>query len=433
MMKNKISFLLLLLVTALGFTACDDNEVEPFLNPYRLAIGGPDEVAPGTSRDFTIGSVENADAYSWSVEGPAQIVGAATGATITVQFQSVGEAIITATNGSDTGKLTVEIADVAPAVSATLDTTSTGAMKALRNGQSDTVFFHFDAPLSVMPTLAINTEDSTAYNKGEDPFVSGSLGSLTKASDSEYYAIYTAGAGNGTPEAKLSNIIATSAYGSDTVNAAYVQLFRVDNIAPVADITYSQNRANKGSMVTATVTFSEEVMSANGGMLFAMLSGGGISERDTLMATANPRVYTIDHMVSGDGNGAVQVQLQNIVDYAGNALAGTNNGSMLVVDNIRPVVTGNSIDSGTSATITIGSSEAGTGMYVILNAAATAPTTATAFMDATGVASRSVSFTTPGVMTVSQALAKGSYKVYYMAMDEAGNYSSITSSNLVMD
>lgn len=433
MMKNKISFLLLLLVAVFGFTACED-EVEPFNDPTRLAIGGPDSASPGTSKTYTVGNVINPATYTWSVEGPAQIVGTATGATVTIQFQSVGEAIITATNGTDTGRFTVDIENVAPAVTATLDTTRTGALKALRSGQSDTVFFKFDAPFSKMPTFALNTADSTGFNQGKEPFVSGSLGALTKGKDDQhYYAIYTAGEGNGTPEAKFANIIATSAYGADTVKSAYVKLYRVDNIAPVADLTYSQQRASSGAVVTVTATFSEAVMSTDPtGLLFVTLSGAGTTERDTLMATNNPQVYTFEYEAKA-GNGPIEIKIANVVDFAGNKLAALNNASELVIDNTVPVVTGTASDAGSAASIIISSTESGTGMYVVMKAGSTKPATSEAFIAASGVASGSVQLTAGKAKTVAQALAKGEYVVYFLAMDEAGNYSTIKSDNLSMN
>jgi len=430
MMKNKISFLLLLLVAVFGFTACDDDEVEPFENAYRLALGGPDVASPGTSQTYTVGNVVNPEAYTWSVEGPAQIVGAATGATVTVQFQSVGEAIITATNGTDTGRITVQVGNVEPAVTAALKNKG-----ALRSGESDTVFFEFDAPFSTMPTLALNTADSTGFNQGEEPFVSGSLGALTKGEDDQhYYAIYTAGEGNGTPEAKFANIIATDAYGADTVQSAYVQLYRVDNIAPVADLTYSQQKASSGTVVTVTATFSEAVMPADpaDSLLFITISNVGTSERDTLMATDNPQVYTFEYEV-GEGNGLVEVGLESIVDLAGNELAGVNNTSALVVDNTTPVITGTATDAGTAASIVVSSTESGTGMYVVMNAGSTKPANPEAFIAANGVASGSVQLTAGSAKTIAQAIAKGNYVVYFLAMDEAGNYSTITSDDLTMN
>ncbi|WP_377469356.1 hypothetical protein [Pontibacter silvestris] len=436
-MKNKITFLLLLFVTVLGFTACDDDDNEPFFDPTRLAIGGPDEVAPGTNRNYTIGNITSPETYTWSVEGPAQIVGSNTGATITVAFQSVGEAVITATNGTETGRLTVEVANVAPAVTATLDTTAMGQQKALRNGESDTVFFEFDAPFRDIESFGINTEDSTAFNQGTEPFTSGTLGELSQLDNGRYYAIYTAGPGNGTPEAKFANIIATSEYGSDTVETAYVQLYRVDNIAPVVDFTYSQPTANEGTVVTVTATFSEAVMPADPAdtLLFVTLSGAGTSaERDTLMATDNPLVYTFEYEVSETAtNGPVQIGIEGVVDFAGNELAGVNNASDLVIDNTNPTVTGTATDAGNSASIAISSTEAGTGMYLIMRAGADAPTDADEFMAAQGVASRSVELTAGTSKTVTQALAAGNYVVYFMAMDAAGNYSGIESNNLIMN
>lgn len=435
-MKNKLSLLLLSLIAVCFFTACEDDEYDEIGGPYRLRILGSETVAPESTEEFTIGNFTNPETYTWTVSGPAQIVGSSTGNTVNVMFTSVGEVTISVSNGEDSGSMMVEVANVAPGVTATLDTTAMGQMKALRNGESDTVFFEFDAPFRDIESLGINTEDSTAFNQGAEPFVSGTLGELNQLDDGRYYAIYTAGSGNGTPEAKFTNIIATSVYGSDTIETAYVQLYRVDNTAPVVDFTYSQPSANTGTVVTVTANFSEAVMPADPAdtLLFVTLSGAGVSERDTLMATDDPRVYTFEYEVSEDAsNGPVQIDVEGVVDFAGNELAGVNNASDLVIDNTNPTVTGTATDAGSSASITIGSDEAGTGMYLIMRAGADAPTDAEEFIGAEGVASRTVQLTAGGVRTVTQALAAGNYVVYFMAMDAAGNYSDIQTSSLTMD
>lgn len=426
-MKNKISVLLFALITAFMFTGCDEDEVEPFYDPSRLAIGGLHAVSPGTTHKFTVGSVTNPESYTWSVDGPAQIVGGATGATVTVAFQSVGDVVLKVTNGTDTGKLTVEVEEVEPAVTATL--TGTGV---LRSGQSDTVFFEFDAPVEEIGGFGINTADSTGFNKGATPFTSGTVGELVKVSDHQYYVIYTAGSGNGTAEVKFTDIVSTAAYGSVTIDSAYAQLYKVDNIAPVANMSYSATRANDGSTVTITATFTEAVMPANEADSVLFISVGG-ADRDTLVATANPLVYTYEYEVSGNNNGPVQVELENVADFAGHELAAVNNASELVVDNIEPVVVGLAVDNGSNARISITSSETGTGMYLILKTGQAAPADVEEFMAAEGVAKGSAQVTAGTPKVIAQALASGSYKVYYVAMDAAGNSSSITSTSLVMN
>lgn len=411
------------------FTGCEDEE-EPFGSPYDLMIVGRSEVVPETTHDYTLGNITNPESYNWTVSGPAEIVGASNGATVTVKFGEVGDVTISVSNGVDSGTKSVTVAETEASVTARLR----GGSGVLRNGESDTVFFEFDAPVSEIGDFGFNTEDSTAFNRGAKPFVSGSLGDLVRIDARHYYAIYTAGTGNGTPEAKFENITSTAEYGSVNIDSAYVQLYRVDNIAPVADLTYSADYVKAGNTVTATVTFSEEVMPVNPNdtLMFATFSGVGISGRDTLMATNNPRVYTFDYTADEAGSGPVQIRLDGIVDFAGNELAGRNNANKLVVDNANPTVMGTAVDSGSGATITIVSTEPGTGMYLILEEGKAAPTTPKDFMDAKGIL-RSVQLSGANSATVTQALAEGNYTVYFMAMDRAGNYSDIESGALTMD
>ncbi|PRY13667.1 hypothetical protein CLV24_10537 [Pontibacter ummariensis] len=425
-MKNNISLLLLSLFAVFFFTACEDDD-DPFTGPYRVSILGPDTVAPESTEQFTIGNFLNPESYTWTVvDGPAEIVGSNTGATVDVRFTSVGDVTLSVTNGQETGTTTVEVENVAPAVTGSLNDTGV-----LASGMSDTVFFEFDAPVAEIGSFGFNTEDSTAFNEGGTPFVSGAIGDLVQVNDQLYYAVYTAGAGNGTSEVRFTDVVSTGTFGADTVETAYVQLYRVDNIAPVADLAYSTEVASEGSMVMVTTTFSEEVMSADpaDSVLFITVDG----ERDTLMATDDPLVYTYEYEV-GEGDGPIEVGLENVVDLAGNELAGVNNATELVLDNTGPVVTGTATDAGSGASIAIGSSEAGTAMYLVLNDGAAAPTNAEEFMDTQGVASRSVQISAGGgVRTVTQALAAGDYDVYFLARDEAGNFSAIETADLLMD
>lgn len=428
-MRNKISILLLSFLAVFMFTGCED-ELESFDGPYQITIKGPTEVIPESTIVYDLGNIQNPESYNWTVEGPAQIVGASSGATVSVKFTSFGDVRIIVTNGVDKGVKRVEVTQKKADVTAKL--TDTGV---LRNGQSDTVFFNFAVPVEGMPTLSLLTaDDSTAFNKGE-PFLSGTIGELQKKDEKTFFAIYTAGEGNGTPEAMLRDIKSTAAYGSLAIDSAIVQLYRVDNIAPVANITYSSESVQGGSPVTITVTFSEAVMSATPGTkkLFLTLNGAGNSETVELKPTSNNRVYTYE-FTPKQGNGVVNVSLNNIVDLAGNRLNGVNNGTVLQVDSIAPVVTGAAVDAGNYASITLSSTEAGTVSYLVMKAGSDAPTTGAAFTAAKGVAKGSVELTSANqVKTIAQDLAKGDYVVYFMATDKAGNTSTITSGSLKMD
>lgn len=420
-MKNYLYIAVLLLLA--GFFVACEKDTEPFEGPYRLTMGGgPSTVAPGTTHAYTLGDVKNPDTYTWSVEGPAEFDGSATGATVSINFISVGEVVLNVTNGRDMRTRTITVAEIEPAVTAALNGTGV-----LRNTVSDTVFFTFDAPLAQDPTIEAVV--------GDDAFSSGTLGDLVKVDAQNYYVIYTAGEGNGIPAIVLRDIVGNSDYGSITLDSAYVQLYRVDNLDPLADASYSQEAASEGAEVAVTVTFNEAVMvEGDEEYMFITFSRSGQPVvRDTLEATEDPLVYTADY-VAGAGDGNVTVDLENVVDLAGNNVGIITNDDALEVDNTNPVVVGSAVDNGDDdfATINISSTEAGTGMYLILKDAETAPETVEEFMAATGVASGSRTLVNRSA-TVEVVLETGNYDVYFLAMDEAGNYSAITSTNLVMN
>lgn len=429
-MKNKINILFLLLATFIF--ACDDDDDGSFSGPYTLVVSGTHEVTPGDVEEFTLRDIDNPESFTWAVaEGPAEIVGAATGNKVTVEFHSVGEVVLTVTNGSDNGTVRIDVVNVPPAVTAHLNGTGV-----LRGGVSDTVFFEFDAALLNDPTIALATDSSAFYESGE-PFVSGTLGDLVKVDAMNYYAIYTAGEGNGTPEVYIPELFATEAYGLDTLDSIFVQIYRVDNIDPLAELSYSQTKVNDSTEVTVTATFSEPVTYANSedSAIYITFSGGGVETlKDTLHPTSDPLVYTADFVVNGEGAGPIQVDISNAVDYAGNMLGLIDNSSELEVDNLEPMLVAQVTDDGDFATIQIASNENGTGYYLIVEDGETAPTTPEEFMEyEEAISSGSVDLVANNPASAVSILESGAYDVYFIAHDEAGNYSEITTEGLMMD
>ena len=419
-MKNKLSIFILSLITAVMFTACGDDDSE-FSGPYRLNIAGPSEVSPESTAEYTIGDYTNSNTYTWSVTG-ASIVGSSTGNTIEVSFDGVGEAVITVTDGGvSTGTYTVEIAEVEPSVSVTLN----GA-GVLRNGQADTVFFEFAAPLNADPSSFAMVMDSSA-NNGGNPFISGSLGALTKVDDMNYYAIYTAGEGNGTPEALLQDLISTATYGEVTIDSAYVDLYKVDNLAPVATFDFSSTLVNDGTVLDITVTFNEMVMAADPAMDSSILihfSGAVPDKMDTLKPTDNPMVYTTSLEITGGGNGILEIEIDNLADLAGNT-------SMLLnlnvfVDNMAPV-----LDAGVQAetgyanmvfALIEGGLVAGEVSYAVFASGSVAPADISEFEN--GIISGSQKID-GAAGSVSVALEAGDYVAFFVGKDEAGNMTAM--------
>lgn len=419
-MKNKISIFILSLIAAVLFTACGDDD-STFDGPFRLNIAGPSEVRPESTEEYTIGDFTNPGSYTWTVSGPATINGSASGNTISVTFGEVGDVVITVTNGTDNGTYTVEVADTEPAVEVELQGTGV-----LRNGMTDTVFFNFNAPIVDAPTFAMNTTDSTQFNGG-NPFVSGTLGALEmyKSKADVYYALYTAGTGNGTPEALFQDIKSTTTYGEVNIDSAFVQLYRVDNTAPIADISYSDDMVNDSTVVTVTVTFTEEVMfdftqATVDSAIYVSFDGAGVlTETDTLQPTDDPKVFTYEYTVNGEGNGTVDVTLSNVVDLAGNPVALVNNDEF-AVDNIAPtILITSAVDTGDYVELSITSSEGGVASYMILGDGEDAPTSADDFGG--GLFSGDISATG----STELAVPSGEYDVYFIVTDNAGNVSAI--------
>lgn len=430
-MKNKISIFIMSLITAVLFTACGDDD-STFNGPFRLNIAGSSEVRPESTHEYTIGDFTSPDSYTWTVSGPATISGGATGNTITVDFGEVGDVVITVTNGTDTGTFGVTVAETEPAVSV-----SYNGAGVLRNGEADTVFFEFDAPLAADPSFAMNTTDSTQFNGGT-PFVSGTLGPLVQVDDDSYYAIYTAGTGNGTPEALFQDIKSNATFGEVNIDSAFVKLYRVDNIAPVATIDYSPSVGKDSTVVTVTVTFSEPVKAANpatdSSLLISFDNAGVAFETDTLEATEDPLVYTYDYIVNGGGNGQLEVTISNIADLAGNTSELYS--YEFLVDNTAPGIDWY-IDEYTGYAeigfVLLGGfgPESGTGYYAVFTSGADAPASLEDFED--GVVSGSKQINAGTYVIYNVPLEAGNYDIYFIGEDLAGNMSAIASDSFTVN
>ncbi|MBL6449781.1 hypothetical protein JMN32_25950 [Fulvivirga sp. 29W222] len=430
-MKNKLSIFILSLITAVLFTACGDDD-STFNGPFRLNIAGSSEVRPESTHEYTIGDFTSADSYTWTVSGPATVSGSATGNTVSITFGEVGDVVITVTNGTDTGTFGVEVANTEPTVSVSYNGGGT-----LRTGEADTVFFEFDAPLALDPSFAMNTTDSTQFNGGT-PFVSGSLGPLVKVDADSYYAIYTAGDGNGTSEALFQDIKSTATYGDVNIDSAFVKLYRVDNIAPVATIDYSPALAMDSTVITVTVTFSELVMAANpavdSSLLISFANAGVATETDTLIATEDPLVYTYQYTLNGEGNGQVEVIVSNIADLAGNTSEISS--YELVADNTAPGIDWY-IDEFTGYAevgfilLGMGPAEAGTGYYAVFPSGAAAPASLEEFEN--GVVSGTKQINAGTYVIYNVPLEAGNYNIYFIGEDLAGNMSPISSDSFTVN
>jgi hypothetical protein len=415
----KLLNITLIAIFILFMVACEEDDAR-FSGPARIIIAGTGTATPGEVAEFTIGNVNNSESYTWTVEGPAQIMGNATGNTVSVEFTGVGDVTIEVSRGDDTGLTTVSVAEVEPAVTTRFNETGV-----LRSGETDTVFFDFAAPIASTPAFDMVTDEG---------FVSGSLGNLVRVDDDSYYAIYTAGEGDGTPQALFQDITATEAFGGVNIDSAFVNLYRVDNVAPVADLSYSETVVKEGSEVTVTATFNEPIMPQGSDkvVLITFTRFGAPAETDTLEATDDPLVYTVDYTVTANESGTeIEVGLPNAVDFARAPIADINNAT-ITVDNADPrIITANAADTGEAVQISLTSSEDGTGWFIVLPDGADAPETTEDFSG--GVASRMWDLSAATNRSTSIALAAGAYDVYFLVRDKAGNMSPIEMVNLTAD
>ena len=150
-MKNKLYIVFLLLISCF-VVACEDDEAELFEGPYRLSLGGPASVRPETTRAYTIGDVLNPDSYNWTVTGPAEIVGSATGATVNVKFNSIGDVTLSVSNGRDSRTMPISVTAL-PGTQKFAMTSRLNDPGVLKNGETDIITLTFNQSLADIPTV----------------------------------------------------------------------------------------------------------------------------------------------------------------------------------------------------------------------------------------------------------------------------------------
>ena len=422
MMKNIFKIFLWISVAVILFSCDEEEENFTWRSGDELLIYGPEEVIPGEEVEYSVAGYDINKTYNWTVTGPATVQGDTEGEFLRLTFNSVGTVTVAVDNGANQGDLEIAVDEATPAVVAEL--AGTGV---LRSGETETIILDFSTPLANTPNVAFDT----------DGFMSGALGPVTEVDESTYELTYTAGAGNGTPRIVVSDVVSTADYGSVEMEDDTVNIFRVDNTPPVADLSYSQNRVNDGTEVTITAQFSEPVTFEDpaNSALYISFSGGGVPvESDSLNPTDDPLVYTYTYTVNSTGDGTIDIDLENVVDYAGNPLATVNNDTELEVDNTAPnPVVASASDEGDYATISLTSLESGAGWYLVMADGATPPADSEEVVAGGGVSSGLMELSGGTPETTSIALATGDYNVYFVARDEAGNYSDIEMINLYMD
>ncbi|MBU2915311.1 hypothetical protein [Reichenbachiella agariperforans] len=414
----------LLSMTVLFMASCDeDNSVE---GDPRLVIEGPTTALPESSATYDL-QVDIGGTTTWTVEGPASLT-SSTESVAELTFNSVGMVTITATNGSLEGIYYVNVNAVDAAVAASMK------YGKANNGGTDTLFLSFPAPLASAPSLAmngLNPADTSAFFRTEDnksmaPFVSPgsslSAAMAYKGSTMEYYALYTGGSGAGQAEAIVTSATVADNFGGSSIENVYLLIEEVDNVAPIGEIAFSSPVAKDSATVTISAMFNEAVrpVTVNPGemnYIFIDISygdGSGLVVQDTLWATDDPSVWSLDYTVNGesttDPNTTLDVSVSRVADLAGNIPTVLEDASMLV-DNVAPVATGmvQDVDPGTQV-VEITTS----GQWLVREGGEPAPV----FV---------AEFAAGGTGAATLVLDPGTYDVYFIEVDAAGNVSNIES------
>ena len=287
--------------------------------------------------------------------------------------------------------------------SVTIDKTSPTAALSFSQGT-----VHFGDSITITATISEPILDSPVLTLSLFGGNALATTTFTKTDSTHYTFTHTVGAGNGTTTVALGaatdlagNVIASApTSGAD---------FFVDNIAPLASVSFSRNPARAGDATVISFTTSEPIDA--GTPLLVSLSGA-----NTLAATSTARADSTHFSFSytvGAGDGAATVSVSGAKDTAGNAIVATpTSGGTLTIDNKAPVITVANPDSAPAHSKTVSATASdGTLSQNI--------TTGT-LCDGT------LSFGAFATTTFS-AEADNGKKICYRATDEAGNFAFLFS------
>lgn len=426
----RMRWLLCLSVICLGFVGCDEDENAAVATDY--FIQGEKKVNPGETVKYIAGisdaAKQNSGDRVWSVSDAtiAEIVSASETSSRTeaeVKFLSTGQVSLILTDGTKSGSFNITVNAIAASGMTAAFEQGIGVLK---SGAKDTVFFSFDADLAALPTIRMNgtnVSDTSGFfkdDKGKAIAPFNSTGEVLSAlsayneSKTKYYAIYEAGTGDGQPEAVLESIKVTDQFGGDELDSLFVKLPMIDNTAPVGEISFSKSSVADSTTVEITVSFSEAMRAPRSTkadtLAFVNISGAGVKAvTDTLWATDDPSIWTLSYLTNGNGDGSLTVSVDNIVDLGGNLIASMTVGDLLI-DNTPPVASGTASAVSGSQAISIETE----GWWLVVEDGADEPT---------GLADFSSDSSGDSVFTV----AAGTYDVYFISVDQAGNESEIVS------
>ena len=202
----------------------------------------------------------------------------------------------------------------------------TSGLASLRAGQTTTLTFTFSEKIT-----------DGIFDASDITLESGSIGTVTKVSDSVYTVLYTPAANTADAAVNISVAAGRFQDWAANNNAAAASLnIAVDTILPTIAITSNKSALKAGETATITFTLSEAATDfvagdvvVTGGSLSAF-SGSGTLYSATFTPTAN-----------STANGVISVASGMFTDAAGNSNADgadANNTVTISVDSVHPTV-----------------------------------------------------------------------------------------------
>ena len=264
---------------------------------------------------------------------------------------------VTITDSAGNSSDTASGSDVAKTVDANSPTSAASyTANTVNDGTSQTVTVTFSEAVTGTPTILLGGEKTVTAT------------GMTDSGDQTVWT-YSAGTtwtGDGTVTVTVGT--ATDAAGNTVNSAPTSNTFTIDNTSPITEITYSPSGPYKsGDSVTITATFSEAVTNSP---VPQIIITGSDSLSATDMEQESTTEYTYSHTI-GSGDGTATVSMATAQDAQGNTVNATpSSGATFTVDNTGPTsaasYTANTVNDGTSQTVTVTFSEAVTGTPTIL-------------------------------------------------------------------
>ncbi len=297
-----------LLLSTLGFVACEEEDNNAPFELYRLVVSGPDEVAPGDTAAYSTVSYED-DPINWSVPTGATIVGGAGTTSINVIFSADGGGDVTATAGDLSGSRSVEVETAAPV--AELELVSDTVLMA---GGTSAVLIKFNQPVETPPEVGVMAAGGTGQ----------AVSSVERVDDRTFRVVYTAGTGDGTDKISVDNAVTDSFYGGMEMDTVVTfDAYRTDNTPATGELTASVTPVDSTASATITAMFNEPLRTEDSVLVSVTqtdLNGVTTTYVDgEVMSTEDGQTWTYAYQPDAEVDGLVTVSVDNLpIDLAGN-------------------------------------------------------------------------------------------------------------------